>query len=127
MWFPIHSLLGRNFFLKLINRYEIKHVYRFQDREYQKWHQVVIMAVRRGSNKSYAGSVRDTILEKYLIEEEIPVLPFDYAGAKMDVPPSSLNMLSTFHTVTFPADDALRAMQNGSGAARKFCGAFTGL
>jgi len=116
---PYAQFIRKNFFLKLINRYEIQHVYRFQDREYQKWHQVVIMAVRRGSNKSYTGSMRDTVLEKYLIEEDIPVLPFDYAGTKMDVPPSALNALSTFHTVTFPAGDALRAMQNGTGLARE--------
>lgn len=114
---PYAQFTRKNFFLKLINRYVIQHVYRFQDGEYQKWHQVVIMAVRRGSNKSYSGSERDTILEKYLVEEDIPVLPFDYAGARMDVPSSALNVLSTFHTVTFPVGDALRAMQNGTGIA----------
>lgn len=115
---PYAQFIRKNFFLKLINRYEIQHVYRFQDREYQKWHQVVIMAMRRGNNASYAGSMRDTILEKYLVEENIPILPFDYDGEKMDVPPSAVNMLSTFHTVVFPAEDALQAMQNGTGLAR---------
>lgn len=115
---PYAQFTRKNFFLKLINRYEIRHVYRFQDKEYQKWHQVVIMAVRRGSNASYSGSMRDTILEKYLVEENIPVLPFDYDGEKINVPPSALNMLSTFHTVVFPAEDALRAMQDGTGLAR---------
>lgn len=116
---PYAQFTRKNFFLKLINRYEIRHVYRFRDGEYQKWHQVVIMAVRRGGNASHTGSMRDVILEKYLAEENIPVLPFDYDGERMDVPPAALSMLSTFHTVAFPAGDALRAMQKGTGLARE--------
>lgn len=118
------QFIQKSFFLKLINRYEIRHVYRFQEKEYQKWHQVVIMAVRRGGNASYSGSMRDTILEKYLVEENIPVLPFDYDGERIEVPPSTLSMLSTFHTVDFPARDALRAMQDGPGLARSIMQTF---
>lgn len=114
---PYMQFVRKNFFLKLINRYEIRHVYRFQDGEYQKWHQVVIMATRRGSNASYAGSMRDTILEKYIVEENIPILPFDYDGERMNVLPSALNALSAFHTVAFPAENALWAMQQGTGLA----------
>lgn len=116
---PYSQFTKKNFFLKLINRYEIRHVYRFQNREYEKWRQVVIMAVKRGGNASYSGSMRDVLLEKYLVEENIPVLPFDYDGERIEVPPSALGMLSSFHMVAFPAGDALRAMQDEAKLAKE--------
>lgn len=121
---PYGQFVNKRLFLKLINRYEIKHVFRFHEQEYVKWHQVVIMATKRSANAGFTGSMRDAVLEKYLIEEDIPVLPFDYDGEKLDVPGSSVNALVSFCPVVFPADKALAAMTGSHGLASEILQGF---
>lgn len=111
---PYGQFTTPKLFLKLFNRYEVLQVYRFQEREYQKFHQVVIMAVKRSANANLTGTQRDELLSQYLVEEDLPELPFDYDGDRIPVPAGSASQVVSFTTAEFPAGEALLAMNDES-------------
>lgn len=109
---PYGQFTTPKLFLKLINRFEIVHAYRFREKEYQKFRQVVIMAVKRKANANFTGTQRDAMIEGYLAEEDLPELPFDYDGERMEVPAGSASQVKSFTTSEFPAEEALAAMND---------------
>lgn len=111
---PYGQFTTKKLFLKLINRYEVIHAYRFREKEYAKFHQVVVMSVKRAANANLTGSERDAALEGYLVEEDLPELPFDYDGERIAVPPGSASAIASFTTAAFPAREALLAMNDAS-------------
>ena len=100
------------FFVKLYNRFELKHVYRFQASEYAKWKQVCIIGVKRAQRKNILKDVREELLVRYA-EDQIPELPFDYDGEKVMVPGCDAESLKTFTTLRFPVEDCLESMRGG--------------
>ena len=111
---PFHVFAEKSFFVKLWNRYEFKHVYKFHEGEYAKWHQIVLIGVKKTARANVLREERDRLLQEVYTEESIPELPFDYTGEKVDVLPSSVDGLKTFTTVMFPFEDCLRAMSEGT-------------
>lgn len=108
-----HSVFtAPQFFTKLYNRFEFKHVYRFQASEYAKWKQVCIIGVKRPHRINILRDAREKLLIHYA-EDQIPELPFDYEGEKVAVPGCNIDYLKTFTTLRFPVEDCLESMRTG--------------
>lgn len=110
---PYSVFSERGFFRKLYNRYQFHYVFKFHEKEYAKWHQVVVVATKRGANANVLKDELDEAMAPYLVEEELPLLPFRFEGKKVEVPASNLDVLKTFTTSVFPAEACLKAMNVG--------------
>lgn len=82
-----------------------EHLYRFREKEYEKYQQVVLIGRKKGK------SVRSEEEERRLYDmvsdkEKIPVLPEDYSGSRVMVPKSCEMNISEFMTRVFHADEA---------------------
>ena len=110
---PFHVFTMKSFFVKLWNRYEFQHVYKFHEGEYAKWHQIVLIGIKREQRTNLLKDERDRLLTEVYTEELLEELPFDYAGEKIPVLPSATDNLKTFTTVLFPYEDCLNAMDKG--------------
>jgi len=110
---PYTVFSERGFFRKLYNRYQIRYVYRFHEEEYAKWRQVVVVATKRSANAKVLKDELDAALMPYLVEEDLPLLPFRFDGEKVKVPASNPDMLKTFTTTVFPAEACLKSMNVG--------------
>lgn len=110
---PYYVFMEKSFYRKLYNRYDIRHVYRFSRNEYKKWHQVVIIAVKRKNKLNISKAEQDEVMKAYLIEEDVPELILDYAGVAIEVPAVDPVSLKTFTTVEFPVEDCIHSMRSG--------------
>lgn len=73
---PIHQLTGiENLIKKILYRYENVHVFKFPEKEFQKFKQVVIIGTRKKTNS--ADLEKAEILRNRLINDQIPYLDED--------------------------------------------------
>ncbi len=82
-------------------------VYRFREKEYEKFQQVVLIGRKKEKNecsKEEKQRLRDMLSE----EEKIPVLPEDYSGERIMVPKSHEINISEFMTRIFHAEEAAK-------------------
>lgn len=83
--------------------------YRFHEKEYEKWRQVVLI----GRKKAKEAEVPKEKMLQWN-GEEIPLLPSVFAGEKIQVPASNSRELSVFTTKDFNYNRALSFVQNSS-------------
>lgn len=103
--------------MKLIyGKFAIKHVFRFVDEEYEKWHQVAILGTKRVTG--YKKEEFEAFAERYKDrEDEIPLIPIDYDGEKILVPEASESEITLFTSKEFDVESALKALMVHDGVA----------
>lgn len=112
---PYYVLMDEKFLKPFFARFHIKSVYKFDEREYKKFQQVVILATRRE-----AIGFRREELEDYLPTimdlDNIPHLPQEgtFTGDRLQVPPSEDSHIVYFTTLKFNAVEAAQHMKNSS-------------
>jgi len=106
---PENQFLEPGLFLKLFNRFEFLHVYRFHAEEYKKYHQIVLIGRKKKVRNNILKDERDKLIEFY--KENIEELPFDYEGEKVQVPESDMSALKEFRSTKFPAAEVVEAMR----------------
>lgn len=106
---PENQFLEPSMFLKLYNRFEFLHVYRFHEEEYKKYHQIVLIGQKKKVRYNILKDERDKLIEFY--KENIEELPFDYEGEKVQVPESDMTALREFRTTRFPAAEVAEAIR----------------
>lgn len=84
--------------------------YRFREKEFEKWKQVVLI----GRKKAKEGDVPKENMLQWSGKEEIPLLPSAFSGEKIRVPNSNSRELSVFTTKDFNYNRALSFVQNSS-------------
>lgn len=106
---PENQFLEPGLFLKLYNRFEFLHVYRFHEAEYKKYHQIVLIGQKKKVRYNLTKDERDKMIEFY--KNNIEELPFDYEGDKVEVPESDMSALREFRSTKFPAKEVCGAMR----------------
>ena len=66
----------------LIGHYEFLHVWKFQEYEYKKWHQIVFIGRKMDTRIALADEVAK-VREKYQSEDVVPVLPMTFEGTEL--------------------------------------------
>ncbi len=92
------------------SHFETRFVYRFQDIEYEKYKQIVLIGQRKSTNerdKEEEQRLRSVISRN----REMPVIPEDYDGERLEVPKSSEKGIEEFMTRIFHADEAVKALK----------------
>ncbi len=90
--------------------FDSRFVYRFQDNEYEKYKQIVLIGQRKSSDE------RDKDEEQRLrsvisLNREMPVIPEEYDGERLAVPKSSEKGIEEFMTRIFHAEEAMETLK----------------
>lgn len=109
-----YSVFSDESFLKIwCARYETKHVYRFHEKEYQKYKQIVAIGIKR-HGMGYLRSEYDRLLLSLQNVDDVPLLPTDYDGEKILVKPSSTDSIEYFSSKDFNIEDAKRYLSKSA-------------
>ena len=100
----------RNDIRYLYSRFDLKHIYKFHESEYKKWHQVVIIGTKK-TNISYKKEDYESFEAKYRHVEDLEELPFDYDGERIFVPTAKADDVNPFTSREFPAAEIFEALQ----------------
>lgn len=98
------------YFRYMYSRFELKHIYKFHEREYKKYHQVVIMGIKK-TNISYRKEDFEAFSEKYASIDNVPELPEHYDGEKIPVPSGKNSDVNPFTSKVFPAEEVFERLQ----------------
>lgn len=97
---PYHLIVDDSGFLRTwITRYETKGIYKFHEKEFAKYHQIVLFGIKK--TLAYEEDELTAILNKYSSIDKVPLLPKDYQGEKIPITPSHCSQIATFSTVAF--------------------------
>ena len=108
---PFYVLKEEKFAKYLFSRYEIVHIYKFHKREYAKFQQVVIFAIRKQNNVSIKAEYEnfyERIIDESLIEE----LPVNYEGPKIHINASYASEVGIFESLEFDINKGLSYIKN---------------
>ncbi len=100
-----------------VGHYETLGVWKFQEYEYKKWHQVVIIARKTATRIPLGDEVR-AYHEKYADESLVPVLPDTFKGTELyksiEVYPSDSTEITLFASKIFDPFEALTFLSAGA-------------
>lgn len=107
--FPVFK--EESFIRLLLARYELKSFYRFDDKEYEKYHQVAVILRKKESGKfGYLRSVFEESYAKVQKLEDYPYLPEEPDGERFVVQESMDSQISYFTSLHFHAEDAVESI-----------------
>lgn len=66
----------------LVGHYEFLHVWKFQEYEYKKWHQIVFIGRKTDTRIAVADEIA-RVREKYSSEDIVPTLPMTFEGTEL--------------------------------------------
>ena len=107
-----YYVAGSEAFLKSwCSHFETLHCYRFHEKEFEKWKQVVLIG-----RKIKGGEVekKDLIQRGLKNAEKIPLLPKDYPGEKISIIPSAGQMITEFRSRYFDAEKGKLALKKST-------------
>lgn len=101
-------------FLRLVmSRYVMEQYYRFDDQEYEKFHQICVVLRKKPAGLGYLKSVFEEIFAKIQNLETYPYLPEpDEVPERLVIPESKDRDLEYFTTLEFHAEDAQEQLEN---------------
>ncbi len=100
----------REFLAEWCGGFEPDHLYRFREKEYEKYQQVVLIGRKKGKyerNEEEEQRLYDMVSD----QEKIPALPEEYKGECIVVPKSHEARISEFMTRVFHAGDAAECLR----------------
>lgn len=108
---PIYVAGTPEFASEWSSQYDTRHFYRFHEKEYAKYKQVVLVGVKREKAE------RDSEREKWLAEAcsdftKVPEVPADYNGERIFVGRSSESSVTEFMPLTFREEDARNIVEH---------------
>lgn len=92
------------------SRYELLGLYRFRGREYEKYHQIVLIGRKRKLSKMLSKSEMESFLSQVESEDMVQELPENF-DEKIPVLPSPLAAVTTFAKREFDVEAAYSAIQ----------------
>lgn len=100
---PYYVASEDDFCRKWCRSFDTLHIYRFHEKEYQKYKQIVLI----GRKREYESTEEDVKEQKMrLTEDRLQVLPTDYSGEKVSIPKSSEKNVGEFMNRIFDAEEA---------------------
>lgn len=99
----ILGVLGRY----LLGHYDVKALYRFRKKEYEKWKQTVFVGVKKDSSFCSKDEI-DVFIGRCREMEELP----EHPSERVSVPQSCADDISTFATKEFDADSAYKLLDD---------------
>ena len=114
---PYHVFSEEKFFRAVMSRYRICSYYRFDDKEYEKYHQIVVILQKKRSGQS--GYLRSDFEEAYrraLKFNEISYLPEreEEVDEKYEVSPSKDADIEYFTTMKFKPEEACEGLKSSA-------------
>ena len=104
---PYSVFSEEKFFRSILTRYELCSYYRFDDKEYEKYHQIVVI-LRKKRGSGYLRTVFEQQYQSITKLEEYPYLPDELEnGEKYVVAESKESDIAYFTTKIFQADKAI--------------------
>lgn len=116
---PYGVLTNENFIKPFFARFQCLAVFRFDDKEYERFHQVVIIAQKR-SCIGYLKSTFDDFYATIDSVEKLPYLPNDIPEKRIRVSPSSPDAVEYFTTLQFNRKAAAEHLRNSPLHNRNF-------
>lgn len=112
VWVIPYSVYTEESYFRYFNsRYELLHCFRFREREYDKYHQLVLVAKKRSFLVSFQKDKFISMLAAVDDEDKIPELP-DSFTEKIPVPCSDSKEISLFAPKEFDLDAAYANLDN---------------
>lgn len=110
---PVYVAETAEFISEWCAEFNTRYFYRFHEKEYEKYRQVVFVGIRK--EKPEKGAAAERKLRKAVsVEEEIPLIPEDYSGEKILVPRSSESGVTEFMPRVFREDEAAGAVRESA-------------
>jgi len=116
---PHSAFIMPAIFNRLFSQYDVKHVYKFHEKEFEKYKQVVVIAVKKPTKKEvilriseeYDQERKETerlkaLLASYSSIEQIEDLPMEYNGERIVISTSPAEKRFTFKPKEFRVEDA---------------------
>lgn len=114
---PYTVFADEKFFRAAMTRYEICSYYRFDEKEYEKYHQVVvIMRKKHSGQRGYLRSAFEKLYEKALCLDEYPYLPenMEQVIERYEVLPSKESDIEYFASMKFNPEEAVENLRSSS-------------
>lgn len=113
---PYYIFTEESHFRYFNSKYELKCVYKFREKEFDKYHQIVAVGVKRGATISFSKDRFAELREPYNDLEKISELPFSFAEEDLiPVPATDSNNITLFASKQFDltsASEAISASQD---------------
>lgn len=110
---PFHVAIQKKFVITWCGMFHTRHVYRFHEIEYEKYHQVVLIGTKK--QKAERNLSEEEHLQGVMqVEENISKLPKDYSGERIPVPKSSESGIGEFMSRIFHAQEAANFVKSSS-------------
>lgn len=107
-----YSVFINESFLKIwCARYELLHIYKFHEEEFNKWKQVVLIG-RKKIALGYLRKELDDMVEKYSSINNLEGIPESYDGPKVVVRSSYVDDIEYFSTLDFQYDKVMSAIKS---------------
>lgn len=110
---PYHVAASQDFQRIWAGALTIEKIFRFHDKEYEKWKQIVLIG-RKKDKKSKRRIQSDEVVSEIPKLEEISLLPITYQGERIKVNPSPMIGITTFMTKEFHYERALNYVKKSS-------------
>lgn len=101
-----------NFAVKFTNRFDVEAVYKFHEKEFKKFKQVVLIGRRKSVLKENPQAA-EALKNKVLDIENLELLPMDYKGKKIQVYPSSSEAVNVFQTMAINKEEMCMSYKRG--------------
>ena len=106
VWVIPHRVFVEESFFRFWNtRFDTLGVYKFHESEYKKYGQVALIGRKCGMKMFQKGEM-DNLRSKYLSVDNIPELPENYTGEKIEVYPTDSKDVTLFGCVEFNPNEA---------------------
>ena len=128
---PFGVFSGERFFRLLMARYAVEKYFRFDEREYKKFHQVCVVLRKKPAGMGYRKSIFEELLREIKDLEMYPYLPEpEHVQERLIVPESKDRELEYFTTLKFQAEEAAQQLKDSllfsELTSRIFCKPYTG-
>lgn len=105
---PYYVAEMEDFLMEWCSNFNILHLYRFHESEYQKYQQIVLI----GRKEECSDAVKEMEkLKLRLNEDKLELLPTDYSGEKVSIPKSTEKNIEEFMNRIFDAVEAEKTVE----------------
>ncbi|WP_113675869.1 DUF6094 domain-containing protein [Vallitalea guaymasensis] len=94
--------------------YEVSAVYKFHDKEFKKYKQIAIIAIKRPGSQLRDNKEANKLLKRVLNIDEVQLVPIDYHGPKIKILPSLEKDIIYFSTKKFNPYEAEEALNHSA-------------